>query len=65
MTTAFMFPPGQRLRLPPGRYRLQTAPLFVYCCHCRWCQRESGSAFAQNAMIESGRVSLLAGSKRR
>lgn len=35
------------------RYRMATAPLFVHCCHCRWCQRESGSAFALNAMIES------------
>jgi len=38
------------------RYRLETAPLFVHCCHCRWCQRESGAAFALNAMIEADRV---------
>jgi hypothetical protein len=38
------------------RYRLQTAPLFVHCCHCRWCQRETGTAFALNAMIEADRV---------
>ena len=38
------------------RYRVQTAPLFVHCCHCRWCQRESGAAFALNAMIEADRV---------
>lgn len=43
------------------RYRLLTAPLFVHCCHCTWCQRETGSAFALNAMIESDRVELLAG----
>src|SRR6187551_817352 len=43
------------------RYRLASAPLFVHCCHCRWCQRESGSAFALNAMIEADRVALLAG----
>ena len=41
------------------RYRMTGGPLFVHCCHCRWCQRESGSAFALNAMVESGRVSLL------
>ena len=40
------------------RYRLTTAPLFVHCCHCRWCQRETGSAFALNALIESDRVVL-------
>jgi hypothetical protein len=43
------------------RYRLETAPLFVHCCHCRWCQRESGASFALNAMVESDRVTRLAG----
>ena len=43
------------------RYRMNSRPLFVHCCHCRWCQRESGSAFAVNAMIESDRVELLSG----
>lgn len=41
------------------RYRMETAPLFVNCCHCRWCQRESGAAFALNAMIEADRVTNL------
>ena len=43
------------------RYRLNAKPLFVHCCHCRWCQRETGSAFALNALIEAGEVELLAG----
>ena len=43
------------------RYRMHMRPLFVHCCHCRWCQRETGAAFALNAMIESDRVSLLQG----
>ncbi|HEY3809288.1 MAG TPA: GFA family protein [Steroidobacteraceae bacterium] len=43
------------------RYQLPSAPLFVHCCHCRWCQRETGSAFALNAMIEADRMSLLCG----
>jgi hypothetical protein len=43
------------------RYRVGSAPLFVHCCHCRWCQRESGAAFALNALIESDRVTNLAG----
>ena len=41
------------------RYRLESRPLFVHCCHCRWCQRESGAAFALNAMIEADRVTNL------
>jgi len=43
------------------RYRMESEPLFVHCCHCRWCQRETGASFALNAMIEAGRVTLLAG----
>jgi hypothetical protein len=43
------------------RYRITATPLFVHCCHCRWCQRETGTAFAMNAMIEADRVELLSG----
>jgi hypothetical protein len=43
------------------RYRLESAPLFVHCCHCRWCQRETGASYALNALIEADRVSLLRG----
>jgi hypothetical protein len=43
------------------RYRMSSKPLFVHCCHCRWCQRETGTAFALNAMIEADRVHLLEG----
>jgi len=41
------------------RYRLHGPPLFVHCCHCRWCQRETGASFALNAMVESDRVELV------
>jgi len=43
------------------RYRLVSDPLIVHCCHCSWCQRETGSAFVINAMIEADRVELLTG----
>jgi hypothetical protein len=43
------------------RYELTSGPMFVHCCHCRWCQRETGSAFVINALIESDRVVLLQG----
>jgi hypothetical protein len=43
------------------RYRLLSRPLFVHCCHCRWCQRETGASFALNALIEAERVVLLSG----
>jgi hypothetical protein len=35
------------------RYRVHSKPIFVHCCHCRWCQRETGASFALNAMFES------------
>ena len=47
------------------RYRMTARPIFVHCCHCRWCQRESGAAFALNAMIEADRVVLLKGTPER
>ncbi|MCU0687624.1 MAG: GFA family protein [Polyangiaceae bacterium] len=43
------------------RYRLESAPMFVHCCHCRDCQRQTGSAFVLNALIETDRLSLLRG----
>jgi hypothetical protein len=43
------------------RYRMNGQPLIVHCCHCRWCQRETGTAFALNAMIEADRVEVLEG----
>jgi hypothetical protein len=44
------------------RYRLDSPPMFVNCCHCTWCQRETGSAFVINAIIETDRVILTRGS---
>ena len=43
------------------RYRMKAQPIFVHCCHCTWCQRETGSAFAVNAVIEASQVALLQG----
>ncbi len=43
------------------RYQMVSKPMFVHCCHCRWCQRETGTSFALNAMIEADRVALLKG----
>jgi hypothetical protein len=43
------------------RYRLSSTPMFVHCCHCRDCQRQTGSAFVINALIETDRITLLSG----
>jgi len=43
------------------RYRMKSQPLFVHCCHCSWCQRQTGSSYAVNALIETDRVDLLQG----
>lgn len=44
------------------QYELTARPMFVHCCHCSWCQTESGSAFALNALIEANHVKLTKGS---
>lgn len=61
MNTAIAYPIDGGCDCRELRYRMHSAPLYVHCCHCRWCQRESGASFALNAMIESDRLSLLAG----
>jgi hypothetical protein len=43
------------------RYRLGSEPMFVHCCHCLDCQRQTGSAFVLNALIETDRVAVLSG----
>jgi hypothetical protein len=43
------------------RYRLASPPMFVHCCHCKDCQRQTGSAFVINAIIETDRIERLAG----
>jgi len=37
-------------------YRLASAPMFVHCCHCLDCQRQTGSGFVVNMLIEADRV---------
>ena len=46
------------------RYRLDSEPMFVHCCHCLNCQRQTGSAFVINLIIEREQVALLAGTPR-
>jgi hypothetical protein len=43
------------------RYRLTSQPMIVHCCHCRDCQRQTGGAFAVNALIETDRIEMLRG----
>lgn len=43
------------------RYRLLSAPMFIHCCHCLDCQRQTGGAFVINGLIETDRIELLAG----
>lgn len=59
MPTSDSFPSDGGCDCRIVRYRMEIAPLFVHCCHCRWCQRESGASFALNAMIEADRVTQL------
>lgn len=43
------------------RFRMHGAPMFVHCCHCRDCQRQTGSAFAINGLIEAARIECIGG----
>ena len=43
------------------RYRLGSEPMFIHCCHCLNCQRQTGSAFVVNLLIEADRVQFLSG----
>lgn len=57
-TTTFVVEGGCSCRAV--RYRMTGPAMIVHCCHCTWCQRESGASFALNAMIEGDRVTNLA-----
>src|ERR1700674_4476501 len=61
MTNAESYCLAGRCTCGAVRYRMIRKPLFVHCCHCRWCQRETGTAFALNALIESERVETVQG----
>ena len=43
------------------RYRVTSAPMIVHACHCRLCQRQTGSSNAVNALIEADRIILECG----
>ncbi len=43
------------------RYELSSGPMFVHCCHCLDCQRQTGGAFVLNALIETDRIVVLQG----
>ncbi|MCF6327616.1 MAG: GFA family protein [Devosiaceae bacterium] len=43
------------------RYQVISEPMIVHACHCRGCQKNSGSSFALNALFEADRVKLISG----
>lgn len=43
------------------RYRLEREPLFVHCCHCTRCQRETGGPFAHHALVEFDTMRVVSG----
>jgi hypothetical protein len=40
---------------------MASAPMFVHCCHCLDCQKQTGSAFVLNGIIETDRIELEQG----
>ena len=43
------------------RYEVRGEPIFVNHCHCRLCQRQTGSVGVLNAFFESDRVAVIQG----
>ncbi len=43
------------------RYRLRSEQMIVHCCNCKDCQRQTGSAFVVNGLIETDRIEVLSG----
>ena len=43
------------------RYQVLSKPLITHCCHCRYCQRQTGSAFALNALFDASQVEIVVG----
>lgn len=43
------------------RYQINREPLIVHACHCSYCQKETGSAFVLNAMVETDQVEWVEG----
>lgn len=46
------------------RYQVTGAPLALYACHCRECQKQSGSAFGMSLQVDRNDLTLLAGQPR-
>ena len=43
------------------RYQVRSKPLITHCCHCRYCQRQTGSAFALNALFDASQITIISG----
>src|SRR5262245_45752508 len=56
MSDSLTYPLTGRCACKTVSYELQSAPVIVHACHCSYCQRESGAAFAVNAVIEAERL---------
>ena len=54
-----MAAPGGQCACGAIRYAMRREPMIVHCCHCTWCQCETGSAFVINAVIEASEVSVF------
>ncbi|HZB93353.1 MAG TPA: GFA family protein [Stellaceae bacterium] len=46
------------------RYRIAAAPVTVYACHCRDCQRQTGAAFALSMVVAREAIGITAGAPR-
>lgn len=61
MTTLPRFPVEGGCVCGAVRYRLTARPLGVYACHCKDCQRSSGTGYAISAMVETAALEVITG----
>jgi hypothetical protein len=58
MKANFKLPLTGRCQCKSVSYKITSAPLAVYACHCTECQRQSGSAFSLSLLADRGAVAI-------
>jgi hypothetical protein len=61
MKPTFKLPLAGRCQCKDVVYKITSAPLAVYACHCTECQRQSGSAFSLSLLAERVAVTVQEG----
>ncbi|KAF2126882.1 hypothetical protein P153DRAFT_368910 [Dothidotthia symphoricarpi CBS 119687] len=63
MATEFTTPLKGHCTCKTVTYEVLAPFLCTHCCHCTWCQRETGSAFGINGIIETSNFRITSKTK--